>query len=208
MLCLLMSTSLAAFSQQNAAEDDALSARKVFEKIQSPALETLRQSTRLDMLDYWDADSVFKAKNEVKGESWLLDVSPRYLKVQVSPVSTYEIKLLPAKKGDMVMTVYTVGSDTQARDSRVDFYDASLSPLDAAKYFKTPRLKDFFEIPKNADVNMADIAEVIPFKTVEYTVSPDEDVITARLTVATFLSEENRKLIEKYLKPGIKINLK
>lgn len=186
----------------------AIRARDVFESIQSPALETLRHSTRLDMLDYWDADSIFKAPNEMKGESWFINVTPDYLKVQVSPVSTYEIKILPLKKGNMVMTVYTVGTDTQARDSRIEFFDSSLAPLDGSKYFKAPQLKDFFEFPKGEASRMKEIEEIIPFTTVEYSLSPDNDTITARLTSPTFLSDESRKAVLPYLKPELKLNLK
>ena len=40
---------------------DTLSIRDVFVSLQSEPVEILKKTTRLDMLDYWDADSVYKA---------------------------------------------------------------------------------------------------------------------------------------------------
>lgn len=185
-----------------------LAARNIFAELQSPALEVLKKTTRLDMLDYWDADSVFKAVNGLGGRSWLEKVTPSYLKLMVSPVSSYEIKILPTKKGKVIMTVYTVGGDSQAADSQVAFYDTTLKPLDAHKYFTAPDLKDFFDIPKGSLTSMKEIREMIPFSTVEWSASPDNDSLTGKLTVEKYMDTDNWNIVKLFLRPSITMEWK
>ena len=193
---------------EEAKTDSVFSARKVFEKIQIPALEILPVSTRLDMLDYWDVDSVYQASNAMEGLSWLVDVKPDFLKVRVSAVSTLEIKILPVKKGKIVMTVYTLGDDVQAQDSEVNFYDESLEQLPTDKYFVMPVLKDFFEIPKGSATKMKEIEDMIPFPTVAYSANSENDKLEARLTVEKFVNEDDWNIAKLFLKPYITLEWK
>lgn len=114
VMVLLLAASLPCFAAPAEGDGSELSARGFFVRLQSPSLEILGKSTRLDMLDYWDADSVYKATNAIGGLSWLCAVSQDYLKVQVTPVSALELKILPLGKGSVVMSVYTVGGESQA----------------------------------------------------------------------------------------------
>lgn len=180
-----------------------ITARNIFVDMPVPALEILKKTTRLDMLDYWDADSVYKASNALDGLSWLENVTPDYLKVVVTPVSTFELKILPLKKGNVVMTVYTVGDDSQAQDSQVEFYDDKLNKLDAKKYFTAPDLSRFFEIPKGSQTTMKEIKEMIPFPTVAYEASPENDDLKARLTVGEYMDVDNYNIMKLFLKPEI-----
>ncbi len=92
---------------------ESLTASEVFANIPLEVLDMLRPSTRLDMLDYYShADSLWVAPDALGGKSQLLQVAPDYLKVSVTPVSTLEIKILPSKKGDIIMTLYTVSDTT------------------------------------------------------------------------------------------------
>lgn len=177
--------------------------RDLFVELQSPALEILKKTTRLDMLDYWDADSIYKATNAMEGLSWLENVTPGYLKVRVTPVSTLELKVLPVKKGNVVMSVYTVGGESQAEDSQIDFYDEDGTPLDAGKYFTAPDLSRFFDIPKGSLTSMKEIRGMIPFPTVAYGASPDNDALSARLTVGEYMDVDNYNIIKLFLKPEV-----
>lgn len=202
-MLVLITAIIVPVSAQEKPGDSALTARKVFEKLQSPALEILRQSSRLDMLDYWDVDSVYVVTNALKGESYLQECTPGYLKVSVTPVSTLEIKLLPVKEGHIVMTIYTVGGEGQAKDSRLDFYDAELRELNGNRFFTQPDLKYFFNIPKGSETSLKELREMIPFTTVEYSASPDNDNLSAKLTVADYMNVDDRNIMNLFLRPEI-----
>ena len=188
--------------------DSIFTARYVFEKINTSSLEILPQSTRLDMLDYWDVDSVYKASNVMQGLSWLENVTPSYLKVRITPVSTLEIKILPSKKGRLAMTIYTVGDDVQAQDSEIKFYDSNLVKLDTEKYLEMPRVKDFFDIPKGSATKMKEIEQMIPFPTLAFTANSDNNNIEARLTVEQYINQDDWNIAKLFVKPYITLDWK
>lgn len=184
-------------------------AREAFTYLDIPALDLLKRTTRLDMLDYLDADSVYKASNAMGGLSWIEKCTPDYIKVQLTPVSTLELKMLPTKKDGLVtMAVYTVGDESQSEDSQITFTDEKLHPLDASKFFKAPELKEFFDIPKGSLTSMKEIKEMIPFPTVAYSASPDSNDLTARLTVEKFMNLDDWNIVKLFLKPSISVKLK
>lgn len=216
ILISLISLTPAAFAQSAALGDteqkeerNVTTARDAFTYLNIPSLEILKRTTRLDMLDYWDADSTYKASNAMGGLSWIETCTPNYMKVQLTPVSTLELKILPTKKdGAVTMAIYTVGSDSQAEDSQITFTDEKLHPLDAKKYFKQPKLEDFFDIPKGSLTTMKEIKEMIPFPTVTYSASPDSNDIKARLTVEKFMNVDDYNIIKLFLKPSITVKPK
>lgn len=185
-----------------------LSPREVFANLKSQPLDILPVSARLDMLDYWDADSIKKVSNALQGLSWLDTVGDSYLKVNVTSVSTFEIKILPAKHGEMVMTIYTIGDDVQAQDSQVDFYDGSLILLDTSKYLDMPVLKDYFDIPKGSITDMKEIKGMIPFPTVKYSASDDSNDLVSALTVKEFVNQDDWNIIKLFIKPSITLEWK
>lgn len=181
----------------------ALTIRDAFANLQAPSLEILKRTVRLDMLDYLDADSIYKATNAMEGLSWIEGHGTDYLKVRLTPVSTVELKLLPVKKGCVLMTVYTVGGNSQAEDSQIDFYDEQLVRLDTKKYFSAPDLSAFFEIPKGSLTSMKEIRDMIPFPTVAYSCSADSNDLEACLTVGEYMNVDDYNIAKLFLKPSV-----
>lgn len=194
--------------QEQAYLDSIFTARYVFQELKASSLEILPLQTRLDMLDYWDVDSVYKASNKMEGLSWLETVTPDYLKVKITPVSTLEIKILPEKKTKLAMTIYTVGDDVQAQDSEVKFYDENMTEVPTDKHFKLPQVKDFFEIPKGSATKMKEIEDMIPFPTIALSANPDNDFLDARLTVEQYINEDDWNIAKLFLKPQVKYEWK
>lgn len=146
--------------------------------------------------------------NMFGGLSELRLMTDNFVDVQISAVSTLQIKVLPLKDGgSVVMTIYTTGKPGETQDSEIAFYDAALRPLQTSKFFKAPRLADFFDT-KGYKTNMKEIQQMLPFYTVVYTASPDNDGLTARLTYSDRLTVEDQKLIELLIKPNITYNWK
>lgn len=189
--------------EQDLIPDSVFTARKVFETIHCAALEILPASTRLDMLDYWDVDSIYKASNVMEGLSWLEKVDNDYLKVRITSVSFLEIKILPEKNNKIAMTIYTVGDDVQAQDSQVKFYDRGLKELPSEKHLTMPQVKDFFEIPKGSATKMKEIEDMIPFPTIAFSANADNDDLEARLTVEQYVNQDDWNIAKLFAKPSI-----
>lgn len=189
-----------------AEKPDTISLRRAFIDFPAPALDLLTKSMRLDLLDYYEADSIYRVTNAMEGLSFLDTVATDYLKLEVTPVTSLQIKLLPLRKGGViVMSVYTAGGDGQAPDSDVRFYDSDLRELPRDKFMKYPQLKDFFSIPKGSLTSQKEIDSMIPFPTVEFTASPGSDVIKARLTVGEYINQDDYNILRLFLKPDVEL---
>ena len=186
------------------ADTAALTASKCFLEMPVDVLDILPRSARFDMLAYFEADSVYRARNAMEGESYLRQVAPEFLEVQVTDVSTLQIRVLPAKKGGAsVMTVYTVGGSGQAKDSDVRFFSSALKELPRERFLKRPELKWFFSLPKGSVTTMKEIEQTVPFPTVEYSASASTTDLTAKLTVGEFMNQDDYNVIKLFEKPGI-----
>lgn len=180
---------------------DTISARRAFVEMPIDILDILGKSTRLDMLDFYAADSIYQARNTMEGLSRLDTVAPRYLKVTLTPVTTLSINVLPVRNGDILMTAYTIGDSDQAYDTDLRFYTPRYAPLPRSRYFKTPLLEDFFDFPDKKSREL--VRRIVPFPTMRYTPSPDGTEITAELTVDQFVSADDYKQIMPFMKKTI-----
>lgn len=197
-LCLV--TSVAGHASINAT--DTLTASKVFADIPLEVLDLIRPSARLDMLDYYEqADSILTVQNALGGESRLEQLTPDYLKVAVTPVSTLEIKLLQSGKSPVIMILYTTNSDTE-----ISFFDSNFSPLATTKFLKVPTLTDFFDL-KGSKISGKELREKFPFTTIQYSTGPGSTPLTATFTTLETLSEEDRDLFTPLLSAPITLKL-
>lgn len=200
LVALLMVLPVMAFARKPETPD-TISARRAFVEMPVDVLDLLSKGVRLDMLDYFDNDSIYEGRNEFDGHSRIVEANRNYIKVEVTPASVLQIKILPTSKGEMAMTVYTVGADKDSKDSEVRFFDASMQEMDGSKIFKMPELKDFFRIPKGSVTKMSEIEEMMPFYTVDIKATAENDNITAELTPGDFLSVEDMNIVSLFMEP-------
>lgn len=184
---------------------DTISARRAFIEMPALVLDLLPKDTRLDMLAFWDVDSVWDATNEFEGKSRLTALTDDFAKVEITPVSTMQIKVLPyGKNGQVVMTIYTTGGDGESKDSDIRFYDTAMNELDSSKFFRIPDLKEFFSFPKGSKTKISEIEDIMPFYTIDFEASATDDTLTGRLTPGDFLTVEDLKLVSLFMVPEIK----
>lgn len=201
-MALLLSATLSAVAKTVDA-GDSLTAPRVLADIPLEVLDMLRVSARLDMIDYYEQlDSLHTVNDALGGNSRLERVAPDYLKLSVTPVSTLEIKILPYKKRDIVMTLYTTGGEGIAKDTEVAFFDADLRPLPVDKFLKRPAIADFFNL-KESDISEKELKDILPFMAVEYSIGSEETPLRASLTTQEVLSEETKEILTPILKPSL-----
>lgn len=181
---------------------DTLNAGEVFVNLPLKTLDILSKSRRMDMLDYYAADSIYKAPNGMEGLSELVEVTPDFLEVKITPVTAMQIVMLRSGKDPAAMVLYTIGGDGQAADTDVAFFDKDMKELPRKKYLEYPDIIDFFNVP-DKEVKQR-IEELVPFPTIEFGASPGTTDLTARLTVGEFMGRENYDYIKKYLKPELR----
>lgn len=169
-------------------------------------LDILPVSSRLDLLDYATADSIGSVRNALEGKSTLLLLNDDYIKVQLTPVSTLQLRRLPDKKnGYIFVSIYSVGGDGQAFDSDVSFFDETLSPLDAGKIISLPSLLDFFPSLKKNKAGQKRLEQIIPFPTIEFSASKYATTYTlkAYLTIDNFINQDELPFIREHLRSPV-----
>ena len=179
---------------------DALTAEDVLVRMPAHTLDILTVSQRKDLLDYLKVDSIYNVMNVMEGFSHINPpVNDNYIQLQVPPVTRYTIRILPYRDSCIAMTIYTVGDSVQAADSEIRFYDAAMNELDRDKFIKTVSSEDFLDRRKADGKLRKELRAMIPFPTVEYTVSPDGNRMDATLTVGEFLGQETMEKLAPYL---------
>ncbi|MBD5201610.1 MAG: DUF3256 family protein [Bacteroidales bacterium] len=198
--------SLTASGTKTIIAPDTLTAADVFVSLPAGVLEILTHETRRDLVDYARNDSTPALLNSLGGRSRILKLTPNFLEVKLTEASSMQIKVLTAtgKKSPVIMTIYSVGNETTAGDSDVQFFDSSLKPLAVDKFLRQPEIRDFFQIPADADTSYKTLADMIPFPAYTFTASPDSDEVTARLTIGAAVSLDDKKILDRYLLPGVK----
>lgn len=215
---LLLIFAAAAFAPSLWAETPAetanLTAEQALIKMPAGVLDILTESMRRDMIDYYRVDSICKVHNAMEGESWLIrPLTDKYAKVQITPVSTITLRLFPTKKGTVVCSVYTVGDSLSSYDSDIRFYDANMKELNRKRYLKLPSTESFLNfdgerlkqmgIKRPSRKEREELMRLIPFPTIEYTLSPDNEQLIATITVDKFLSKEALEKLKPYLIPTL-----
>lgn len=203
-LCLTVAAAVAAVPAGAAetAAADTLTASDALVRMPARTLDILTTGMRLDLLDYYRADSIYRVPNALEGFSYLhRPLTDDYVKVQVTPVTTFTVRLLPLHKDKrLIVTAYTIGDSLQAADSEIRFYDTDLNELKRDKYLKIASTEDFFDFKGVDHKTRKELLRMVPFPTVEYTLSPDGTDLKARLTVGEFLGREVLEKIEPYLR--------
>lgn len=180
---------------------DTLTVRGVFENLPLKNLDLLRKTTRLDMLDYYDVDSIWQAPNGMEGFSELVKVTPRFLEVKITPVSTLAFNILHSTGKQLIVCLYTVGGNGQAYDTDVTFLDGTLKELPRKKYLKYPEIEDFFNLPDKQTKEK--ILDLVPFPTIQFVCDPATGDLTATLTVGEFMSREDFDMVKTYMTPPL-----
>lgn len=180
---------------------DTLTASDALVGMPAETLDLLTTSMRLDLLDYYRADSIYRVQNTLGGQSHLLrPLTQEYLKVRLTSASTLTIKILPYRNSRIAVTSHTIGDTITAADSEIRFYDRDMRELKRDKFIKLATIEDFLKLDGVGRKTRKELTDLIPFPTIEYTLFPDSGELHAVLTVGEYLSKEALDKITPYLR--------
>lgn len=165
----------------------------------------LESAWRKDLVDLYKTGKEARLKNTMNGFSSLLNLTADYLLLQSSERSSIEMKLLPLVNNTNVICVITT-VDGPVPDSRIAFYTTEWEPLETSDLF-TPVSTDWF-IKEDADRNsnaFIDATSRLDMDLIKYSLSPDNLTLTATYTTPQYLSREDRKNVEPFLKESPKV---
>ena len=203
-IILLVAVIVSLFSHTVRAEkeNDNIDAYSAFMNLPQEVLPIIDKSTRFEMLEYFRADSIYNATNKLNGISRIDSLTNDFIDVMVSEASHLSIKILPGKKGEKYIgVIYTF--DGPAADSKLYFFDESFNALDTEKYFKAPKLKEFFDIPKGSITKTDELVDMISFPTIEYRFYSNSNDLSLKLTVGEHINQDDYNIMKLFLLPEV-----
>lgn len=186
--------------------DDFNLVAHLFTVLPDDVVPLLPQSTRLDMADYAKAGMKRPVKNKLGGYSEIDSLTEDYLHVNITTASNLAMAILKDPKDndkDILAVVYSVTPRNAAADSQLLLFTTSMVPLETGKYFTVPTVADFLAVPKNVKENTSDLARLVTFPAITYSLEPPSTII-ARLTSPQMLPLEIQRQLEPYQRPELR----
>ncbi|MCM1348228.1 MAG: DUF3256 family protein [Firmicutes bacterium] len=178
---------LGASAQKTATEAFSTAPRKV--------MPMLDESTRLDMIDYYNANMDTPSENAYGGKSRITSMSPEQLTVQMTDATRVQIIVLPDGKQGLIGVITTVASPTP--DSRLSVYSGDWSRDLTASTFTKPVLTDW--LTDAGRKNMSEVELTVPFLLISYTYDPQTKTLTLTNNAREFLGDDVYADISSYL---------
>ncbi|MCM1028305.1 MAG: DUF3256 family protein [Pseudoflavonifractor sp.] len=180
------------FSVTSATTIHAMTPTEAFVNIPDSIIPILDKSTRLDMVDYFHAGSDHSSRNNLYGNSRILDIKPDYIKVEMTGASTLQLVSLPVGSDTLTAVITTVM--TPAPDSRLSLYRPDWSPL-PLKAFKAPSMKQW--LVKGADMKKID--NLLPLMLVQCDYNPESKSFIFTNTTPLYMSQEEYEPLSELL---------
>lgn len=157
-------------------------------------LPLLTENDRFELVEYAKARMKSRVSNQLDGESVLKEITPDYLLLCPTKLSTMQMKLLPTSNDTIICVVNSV--KIEAEDSRVAFFDSRWNRLHDDSCFTFPPIKEFFSPSDTIDkyVNMCDIYLV------SLRLSPDENHIVAEYTMPSYMNKRDAAVVAPLLR--------
>lgn len=177
---------------------------RYFIDIPDRLLPQLEAEWRKDLIDLYKEGKEARLQNLIGGESSIEKLTDDYLLLRSSSRGTVEMKLLPLVNNTHIICMITT-VDGPVADSRIDFFTTEWTPLEASDLY-TPVTGEWFRKENiTPDEEGEYYLKRLDMDLIRYTLSPDNQTLTAYYTTPLYLSREEREKVLPYLKNEPKI---
>ena len=174
----------------------AFTAADAFVKAPTGVMPLIEASTRLDMIDYFNAGSDRASRNALYGNSRITAMTPEHIVIEATAASTVEIVALPAAGDTILAMIHTVA--TPVPDSKVTLYTSDWKPL-PANHFVAPDLEQWMA-PDAGRSGRDEVEARLPFMLVSCAYDPESKTFVFTNRSAEFLTEEVYEPIKPLLR--------
>jgi hypothetical protein len=131
----------------------AQEAKTYFKNMPDSLCPLLTPVNRADFIDFLDSKMKAEVTNSFGGKSEMTELSPDYIRVNLTPQSTWQMKLLPVNDSTKVICTVSTAC-APACDSHIKFYTTDWKELPLSSYLpKQPVMDDFIaEAPDSVDI--------------------------------------------------------
>ncbi len=189
LLLLTAAMTIPAFAADESRK--GLTAANAFVDIPASVLPSIDRTTRMDMIDYFDAGSDKESKNLFDSGCRITALSPEQVSFTTSDVASRQITLLPVGKDSVIMMITTLL--TPVPDSEITFFTTDWKPL-KGKPFTQPTLTDW--LPRELRSSRAvveDAENIYPFILAEASFDTASGELTLTNNLGQYLLPEDER---------------
>lgn len=183
----------------------AQEAKTCFKNMPDSICPLLSAVNRADFIDFLESKMKAEVTNSFGGKSEMTELSPDYIRVQMTPQSTWQMKLLPVNDSTKVIcTVSTVCAP--ACDSHINFYTTDWKELPAASYLPAlPAMDDFIiQAPDTVDVYEYQAARrQADMLLVKTDLSAKDAALTFTFTTPDYMEKEAAEKLKPFIRRPI-----
>lgn len=160
---------------------------------------------RADFIDFLESKMKAEVTNRFGGKSEMTELTPDYIRVQVTPQSTWQMKLLSVNDSTrLICTVSTVCAP--ACDSHIKFYTTGWEELPAASYLASlPNMNDFI-LPASDTVDVYRYQNArlqVDMLLMKADLSGKDATLTFTFTTPDYMEKEAAEKLKPFLRDPI-----
>lgn len=183
----------------------AQQAKECFVNMPDSLSPLLTAVNRADFIDFLESNMKAEVTNRLEGKSQMTRLTSDYISVQMTPQSTWQMKLLSVNDTTRVVcTVSTVYAP--AADSHIRFYTPDWKELPAASYLSSLPVMDDFILPAPDSVDVYEyeaLRRQADLFLMQADLSPDSETLSFRFTTPDYMEKEAAKKLKPFLAPPL-----
>lgn len=180
----------------------AQDAKTLFATIPDSFTPLLTKNDRADFIDFLESDMKARVKNKFDSISEMTDLTPSYIRIQMTSRSSWEMKVLPMNDSVIICTVSTACAPVC--DSHVRFYTSNWKELPASDYLTLPSMDNFFTTSTSLEAydreSLKSKADMLLLKA---ELSKEEALLTFTFTTPDYLEQSEAKKLSEMVRSNL-----
>lgn len=179
-------------------------AKTVFVNMPDSLLPFLTAVNRADFIDFLESNMKAKVENRFGNESEMTELNKNYIRIQLTPQSTWQMKILSTS--DSTQVICTVATAcAPVCDSSISFYTTDWKKLPADGLIAPlPVMDDFFETPDSASAYEYNLARMqADMLLMKADLSPTDNTLTFTLTTPEYMAKETADKLKPFIRRPI-----
>ncbi|MEG1564487.1 MAG: DUF3256 family protein [Bacteroides sp.] len=178
-------------------------AKTVFVQMPDSLLPLLTAVNRADCIDFLESQMKAQVDNRFGQKSEMTALGKDYLCLQLSPQTTWQMKLLPASDSTKVICVVS-SACAPVCDSRIQFYTTDWKELPASDFLKLPVMNDFIIAPDAADADAFGHAlQKADMLLLKADLCKTDEGLTFTLTTPEYMEKETAEKLKPFLRRSL-----
>lgn len=181
----------------------AQEAKKLFVNMPDSLTPLLTSVNRADYIDFLESKMKAQVDNRFGTKSEMTDLSKDYIRMQMTPLTTWQMKVLALN--DSTSVICTVNTAcAPACDSSVRFYTTKWEPLSTSSFITLPVMDDFVLSPDSTTIYTFDEAfRSADMSLMKVDLNKEDTGLTVTLTTPEYMSKETAEKLMPFLRRPI-----